>query len=279
MCLIIYKPAGKQWPDAQTLHHIWSSNPDGFGVVHRTRAGAIQMTKGLYFPGEIEKILDCTISDDEPAIAHWRLATHGGVCDRLCHPFESKAGWYLAHNGVLPKPWGNARKGQSDTTELVHALRHTSFDSLAAMPEYLGGKIGSRNKLAIMSPAGQVVLVNESEGIWIGGVWYSNLYSLPWGYERRNRRPRFREPTPTPAAAEPDHWAEFERWYYDERGKARLAALPAYPAFDDITSPEDARLWWEHATEEEIELVAKQHGINSEAIYGFLLGTWGRFYE
>lgn len=120
MCIIIVKPEGVQMPPLGIIERCALKNPDGFGV-----AVPGQVFRTLSFR-RLEKFLS-GISDDVPAVLHFRYATTGSVKVANCHPFrDDSLGVSFAHNGVLPI-WT-----ENDMTDSETLFRRTLAPAIAA---------------------------------------------------------------------------------------------------------------------------------------------------
>lgn len=96
MCILIVKPAGAKVPRLNTLRNCAKRNNHGFGF-----ATSSKVFKSLSFDDFVAQVRK--IKQDEPAIIHFRFATHGSICEENCHPFkDDSTGVAFAHNGVLP---------------------------------------------------------------------------------------------------------------------------------------------------------------------------------
>lgn len=96
MCVIIIKPRGVQMPPRELLRQAAKRNHDWCGYV--TASG--QYYRTLSFARFVTSFYG-HVTQDDAAIIHFRLATHGSVATHNCHPFF-RHGIYFAHNGVLP---------------------------------------------------------------------------------------------------------------------------------------------------------------------------------
>ena len=173
MCLAIFKPAGKAIP-VEHLENAAIANPDGAGIAYAT-GDAIHIEKG-FFDGA--KTLAEKLSDIEhlPATIHLRWATQGTVDDTNCHPFDVGRGWSLIHNGIIQDmPYDEL---YSDTFIYSERMRQriqsnaTWLDrakSIAKMEREIGA-----SKLVFLNANGESVIVNEKDGHWLDGCWYSN---------------------------------------------------------------------------------------------------------
>lgn len=158
---------------------IYTSNPDGFGVMYPTTKG-LKIAKTLpKNHTELRAFIERLPSDGRMVAAHARWRTHGDVDKGNCHPYEVIPGsTAMAHNGILNT--GNAAdKSKSDTWHFIEDyLKGAAPDTLhdPAFAKMLGEFIGD-NRFAIMSGDGRLTVVNEDQGVEHGGVWYSNTYA------------------------------------------------------------------------------------------------------
>lgn len=94
MCVIICVPKGVALPPIEELKAAYMRNHDGCGFVSES-----DHYKSLHFSTFIRRLMKRNINEN--VIIHFRLATHGSVSVKNCHPFY-KAKYWFAHNGVLP---------------------------------------------------------------------------------------------------------------------------------------------------------------------------------
>lgn len=94
MCVIIVCKRGVALPSVDELKAAYRRNHDGCGFVSET-----SHYKSLHFSTFLRHLMKRDINEN--VIIHFRLATHGSVSVKNCHPFY-KGGYWFAHNGVLP---------------------------------------------------------------------------------------------------------------------------------------------------------------------------------
>ena len=99
MCVLIYKPKGVEMPSKKVLKACFEANPHGAGFATPTSIHHSMNFETIY------KGLKC-VSKEEHCIIHFRLATHGSIRLRNCHPFKIDDICF-AHNGVLSIPIKN----------------------------------------------------------------------------------------------------------------------------------------------------------------------------
>lgn len=118
MCILIAKPIGVRKPTETELRTSAQNNPDGCGV-----AWAWKNKINIYHAKKVDEILHlaANIPNDAPAIYHFRIATHGSINLKNCHPFVSDDGEIaFAHNGILSIENDKAR----DWTDSETAFRY-----------------------------------------------------------------------------------------------------------------------------------------------------------
>lgn len=179
MCQIFYCPRGE--PSKEILQSSWEHNDDGGGMAWIDE-GKVQFVKGYSI---FEDFYSVWRELPLPKVAHFRFATHGGVCQELTHPFPLTPSAGLAlrgavesvlfHNGVFAAFEPNLRtaifSGQ------LRVPRGPLSDSRAMA--MLAGRFGKR-VLDLLQLGGDRVLVLDSSGSaerW--GVWQSED-NLSW---------------------------------------------------------------------------------------------------
>lgn len=184
MCIAIVTTPGKRVGD-NALYRGWTSNQDGGGFAF-VKQGKVVIEKGFFKYNEFHKALNAavdTYGQQSPFLIHMRIGTSGLKNENNTHPFAIKpqdgpAG-AMMHNGILFTP-GGAYRGpdhdkKSDTRVVAEALNNILRlqDVLQAKKE-LGAAIGYGNKLAFLYDTGDYVIINENQGYWDDGIWYSN---------------------------------------------------------------------------------------------------------
>lgn len=189
MCVIIHKPAGVAVAreDIQSAMRV---NSDGFGYVFfNPKTNSLVSDKSVSWTEE--SILRFTDSlTPYEAILHFRIKTHGAVCDKLCHPFvvlsKEDGDAYdlmMAHNGIISKH-STKENDESDTTmfikEILQPFLKKNSDLLEdpIFKELIESHIGAGSKLAFMRGDGKVIIFNKEAGADIKGCWVSNTYSF-----------------------------------------------------------------------------------------------------
>lgn len=97
MCCILYIPAGVATPTIDTLESVYLCNRHGIGFADAD-GNSFKTLSFRRFTKEIQRR-----NKDAACIIHFRLATHGSISEKNCHPFyEKDHDIWFAHNGVLP---------------------------------------------------------------------------------------------------------------------------------------------------------------------------------
>jgi hypothetical protein len=161
-----------------------ANNSDGFGIMWPEN-GRVMIQKTMGSLKEIQEIIKSR--EGKPYAMHFRFRTRGETAVEQCHPYTvmSKDGGdgmdlVMMHNGTFSDVGYDAVK--SDSALFAEKLRNHIFengnigffDHLKHFKEI----IGHGNKLVFMSSELDVVTVNQTQGTWMGGVWFSNTYSL-----------------------------------------------------------------------------------------------------
>ena len=186
MCLIITGTSAKIRSTLLNTHgmlnDIYTSNPDGIGIMYSTTKG-LKVTKVL--PKSIAdatQFISKLPTDDRELAIHFRWTTHGHTNMENCHPYDVVKGYVgMMHNGVLHT--GNAAdKAKSDTWHFINdylaspvaehpALVHNE-KFLDMIAEFIGD-----NRFVFMDGEGKMSHVNKDQGIEHDDLWFSNTYA------------------------------------------------------------------------------------------------------
>lgn len=185
MCLLITKPADSNF-DEPFLHGVYQLNSDGIGVMY-AEDGKVVVRKFLP-KNAIEALAFYRENIQGRACAvHYRMRTHGATDLANCHPYQvisAEEGYelWLMHNGVLHT--GNAKDVlMSDTWHYIQdylrpiLLNNPTFFLTEAFKDLIGDHIGTGNKFTLVDALGNVVTVNEEQGVKFEGAWLSNTYA------------------------------------------------------------------------------------------------------
>ena len=149
MCIIAIKRAGIPFPDEKVFKTMFENNSDGAGFMYNYNNRVI-IQKGYMtyqtFIHALKLLAEKVDIQNTSVVFYFRIATHGSVCQGLCHPFplthkipvlkhqNTACRIGIVHNGIIPiKP----RNGISDTMEYI-ASRLTKIER--ECPEFYKSK-------------------------------------------------------------------------------------------------------------------------------------------
>lgn len=176
MCIAILNQEGTVL-SKRTFLNSWNNNKDGGGFMYAVN--------GVLYSHKYMRNMETFYKDylyvrnkiKGNIVLHFRRANQGAVDLSNCHPF-TYGNIGFVHNGTIRPcvPYGIEKK--SDTN--IFGKRILSKMSLADLKrkeikELLSVYIG-RSKLIVMDTTGAVEIVNEEEGEWEYGNWFSNNY-------------------------------------------------------------------------------------------------------
>lgn len=177
MCLIALSIDGKPLP-RKVFEVSSDTNPDGIGVMSEDGIRK-------FLPDQYEAAWEYLVelgAKRIPHAVHWRWMTHGEVSLDNVHPFRAEgSNAYVMHNGIITATAAYSTKEKSDTRVFVEWF----MDGAPGRgdKEYydcIGSLIGTGNKFVVFhQDSCDFTIVNEKEGDWKQGIWYSNTYSLP----------------------------------------------------------------------------------------------------
>ena len=191
MCLLTYLPPDVM-PDAEAIGNGMIFNDDGHG--YAIVAGD-DIIVGRGFVGE--KVLEeFTLArwqhPEGPALFHSRLATDGAESLANVHPFAIGGDHrtVMAHNGIMPL---RPSKGdpRSDTRLVAESYIPRAYRNLRGRRARLRFQrwMGRYNKVVILTVDNRfrdrAYILNEDQGIWSEGSWYSNDGYLPYTLSSR----------------------------------------------------------------------------------------------
>lgn len=190
MCIAIAKPKGSPLPSRDILKICFKNNPDGSGYAFN-RNGKNYVFKGFFTFGDFwRSIQKNKIKDEESAIIHFRVATHGGISKGTCHPFLicenfdwmrmsscSYKGDVLIHNGQLN--FNLEKKDISDSMNLAKIMhkydRSVENNRFFIEMALINNDVKKMNRVAILNLNGDIELYGHKEP-WkqIDGCFFSN---------------------------------------------------------------------------------------------------------
>lgn len=180
MCLAIVKPAGIALPEDH-IRQGWQYNNDGGGYGFVT-GGRAQIRKGFM---KLKEYMEAYKADaekhpDSAFLLHFRIGTDGALGPENTHPFRTDDG-ILIHNGVLSGTGSQRGVGPSDTALFVDMFKSDLSYDFVLKNKMAWDAATWGSKLAILYDDGRYQIINETSGMWVDGVWYSNSSYKPYG--------------------------------------------------------------------------------------------------
>ena len=191
MCVIAYIPKESKGMSYKDFKDMWITNPDGAGIMWIENDNRVYFRKGYFDPDELYRDY-LVIKEDHnfECALHFRIATAGGINDKMCHPFvmtnnddiivktEGRADVLVMHNGIIKI---NNRPNFSDTAEYIERNLYPMYRKdnrfflhfTKRQKALLENEIGFGSKLLIFSGDGI-----EKVGKWFNfkDFYCSNLY-------------------------------------------------------------------------------------------------------
>jgi len=173
MCIAIFAPADSELIPAESFNNAMANNEDGMGIVF-VENGEFRIAKTLTRCDVIYDEYIYARSIGAACLIHFRKATHGQVTEQNCHPFYNGEDEVLVHNGVLslhelPSHEVDSRMLPSRVLQHLPKDWRNLPDIVEMVESYLRG-----SKVCLMDREGEVTILNEGDGHWSKGNWYSN---------------------------------------------------------------------------------------------------------
>lgn len=177
MCLAVFKPADKEVSD-EYLKAGWQINSGGAGFAY-VRKGKMMVVKELM---KLQEFLDAyrlhqSKNKKSDFLIHFRIPSMGSHGASNTHPFLFEHG-ALIHNGTIHGTGAIHGTGLSDTGKFTERYGpKLTFENVEKNKRAIDDALGY-NKIAILYTDGRHQIINESDGHWMDGVWYSNNFFL-----------------------------------------------------------------------------------------------------
>ena len=182
MCLAIYKPANVTIDELDYLKAGYKNNSHGAGFawLHKSR---LYIKKGYFNYNDFLDAYLATIEKyNNPAmLIHFRLASLGLLSKENCHPFRIDKNCVFIHNGTfLQEAFYDKDQLKSDTQlvneRVLQPLQEKHYDIINSQDaiRVIKRVAGARNKLIFLNSNNEHLIINENNGFWDNGVWYSN---------------------------------------------------------------------------------------------------------
>jgi len=182
MCLAIFQLRSSELLPREVFKIGYEGNPHGAGYMF-VENGKLIVKKPFWswwkvYENYVKDFRRCG-SSSHFAI-HFRLATEGSIGASNCHPHEiipSKLA--LIHNGILwieYEPPFDPKEDKSDSAQFASYLSHYLDNFLTTdCKKELESLIGDWNKIVLMDSENNFMILNEGNGYWKDGAWYSGF--------------------------------------------------------------------------------------------------------
>lgn len=180
MCIIIVANKNKKIPN-EHIKLASELNCDGFGISASVnnklfvyKSISINSDDIIKLYNSIRQVATGDI------VLHFRLATHGDVSDKLCHPFYVNKDLVMFHNGVIRDSisgYNEHNKNESDTKAFVNnALKNfkKGFQNNKTIMNMINETLGEYNKLCFLDNTGKTTYTSSSKWVEYNGILYSN---------------------------------------------------------------------------------------------------------
>jgi len=211
MCIAIFKPKDTDLPTKDILQNCWTANDDGAGFAF-AHDGKVYTKKGFM---TFEAFMDAFNFNNQKynfkecgMLIHFRIATHGGTCPAMTHPFpihsddgalcktDYISDYAIVHNGIISLTSDKARKltGMSDTAVFVQDYlaplsQNRGWFKRECNLELIETLLGTSNKMAIINGKGEVIHTRgfeEDKGIFYSNKSYEDTYYRYGKYYDKN---------------------------------------------------------------------------------------------
>ena len=181
MCIIIVANKNKKIPN-EHIKLAYELNCDGFGISASVnnklfvyKSISINSDDIIKLYNSIRQVATGDI------VLHFRLATHGDVSDKLCHPFYVNKDLVMFHNGVIRDSvsgYNEHNKNESDTTAFVNNVLKNfkkGFQNNKTVMNMISTSVGEYNKLCFLDNTGKTSYTSSDNWVEYNGILYSNL--------------------------------------------------------------------------------------------------------
>lgn len=182
--MISVKPIGANIPEKKYLQNGYKKNKDGLGIAIWKKNSLVHIKKDFNTFEDFYRYLQKNVNQEDIALIHFRLATHGLKDKGNRHPFpitrnknrlrilDLKCKQAIVHNGVIT---GYSHKKYSDTQKFILDILSDAKikNNLTnrVIQKMISSYIGS-DRLAIVDTDGTLIMIGEF--VEQDGCFYSN---------------------------------------------------------------------------------------------------------
>lgn len=180
MCIIIVANKNKKIPN-EHIKLASELNCDGFGISASVnnklfvyKSISINSDDIIKLYNSIRQVATGDI------VLHFRLATHGDISDKLCHPFYVNKDLVMFHNGVIRDSvsgYNGHNKNESDTKAFVNNVLKNfkkGFQNNKTIMNMISETVEEYNRLCFLDSTGQTTYTSSNKWVEYNGILYSN---------------------------------------------------------------------------------------------------------
>lgn len=180
MCIIIVANKNKKIP-SEHIKLASELNCDGFGMSASVNNKLFVYKSISINSDDIIKLYNSIrqVSTGD-IVLHFRLATHGDVSDKLCHPFYVNKDLVMFHNGVIRDSvsgYNEHSKNESDTKAFVNNVLKNfkkGFQNNKTVMNMISTSVGEYNSLCFLDNTGKTNYTSSGKWVEYNGILYSN---------------------------------------------------------------------------------------------------------
>ena len=180
MCIIIVANKNKKIPN-EHIKLASELNCDGFGMSASVNNKLFVYKSISMNSDDIIKLYNSIrqVATGD-IVLHFRLATHGDISDKLCHPFYVNKDLVMFHNGVIRDSvsgYNGHNKNESDTKAFVNNVLKNfkkGFQNNETIMNMISTSVGEYNKLCFLDNTGKTSYTSSDNWVEYNGILYSN---------------------------------------------------------------------------------------------------------
>ena len=180
MCIIIVANKNKKIPN-EHIKLASELNCDGFGISASVNNRLFVYKSISMNSDDIIKLYNSIrqVATGD-IVLHFRLATHGNISDKLCHPFYVNKDLVMFHNGVIRDSvsgYNEHNKNESDTKAFVNNVLKNfkkGFQNNKTIMNMISTSVGEYNKLCFLDNTGKTTYTSSDKWVEHNGILYSN---------------------------------------------------------------------------------------------------------
>ena len=179
MCrLMVVHPGEKDKRKLRNTFQWLDDNGGGQGMGVAWQGDTTEIHKGVKMSAR--SCAKLAIGANKPVMFHTRMATHGSVSDKLCHPFSCGRDTIMCHNGIW-SDWEqgvwtllrrgksmDAVRGKSDTAIIAMLIQELGPDVLDLVDQGVF-LVSNGGRIFVYYYVGSFVMFEQENGVWFYG--------------------------------------------------------------------------------------------------------------